>query len=136
MIKEIWFFFVTHTLFTLMHQIDKKMITVNKCKYCNVEFHAQGDFCSEPCEHDWFEARLKRRVSAYKGHWTCVLETDFRGIFCKQAEKHKIRIPTSQLASEITQAFIKVINVATTEELKEMNYNLDEYQLCKKHERW
>ena len=108
----------------------------NKCKYCNVKFYAQGDFCSEPCEHDWFEARLKKRVSAYKGHWTCVLETDFRGIFCKQAEKHKIRIPTSQLASEITQAFIKVINVATTEELKEMNYNLDEYQLCKKHERW
>lgn len=76
--------------------------------------------------------RVKRRLVAYKGRLKAlVFESDFRFIFSKFIKKYKLEYPDTSDIDSHFKVFENIIEIASTEDLWQINYNFDNYQMDK-----
>lgn len=68
--------------------------------------------------------RLRRRIATYRSmHWTEMLTSDFKAIFRPMQKKLGLK----------EYDIDEIINKASDEQIQEMHYKLDEFQLSNKH---
>jgi len=79
---------------------------------------------------------LKRRLAPYKGRWLVfMLESNFKYIFSPFWMAYNISSPLGYSAVKVAEAIDKLLKVATEEEIRDMIYRLDEYQISKRMEK-